>query len=489
MATIYRLFCIAVFLMLLADPARATAWTEYRSTNFAILSDQPADVAKSLLREFEQYRAAVLQYMQLEDRPENQRMQVLMYADKDQFQALTDNPMIGGFYANTDAGPRMVVGPMDNFQDSSVVLFHEYVHYLLAEHSQIRYPRWYNEGLSEVLASMVIEEDRVLLGALHPWRRHWLNAPGWHRLDDLMAPDYESERARYWMQFYASSWLTVHYLELAPLFDGPDYSAQTREYLMLYNQGVDSPTAFEQAFDMPLRDMDRQIRRYRANRFTRVLSLPVARYEGTIDKRTLSDNERQFALADLLWRLGQEERAREYLAELDEERADAARGLALRAVLVNHAGNLTDAERDLAKALALDPEHLRVKANAAHFYHDRHEAATEAGFEAPYAKRGLTYADAALAQVPDDTESLYYKALLHKAAGQPQEALRALMAIYQQFPASVTVNLLLANDLMDLERPDLAEQFVSNAERYGHSPEEQESAQEARARLTSAENE
>jgi tetratricopeptide (TPR) repeat protein len=464
---------------LLAEPAWPAQWSEYRSTNFVIYTDERVDRAEELLRQFEQFRSAVLQYMNLGSAPENRRMMILMFADRDEFHDLAASKNVGGFFTPSSAGPRMVVGPQRNFKDSSVVLFHEYAHYLIREHSQVHYPRWYDEGLAEFLASAVVESDRVLLGALHPWRSVWLKQPRWVSVEQLLNPPRDKDSGGYWARFYASAWLTVHRLEMGIVYDYPDYSRQSREYLTLYNQGVDSTEAFTQAFDMSVEDMDRQLRRYRRRgRFNRVLTFPSTPYEDEILPRTLSHNEQHFVLADLAWRLGKEPEALTYLVELDPEQADAAPCLSLRAVLENHNEPTDEAMKSLLRALDMAGEDPNVLVNAGHFYLDLHIEASEDDPEktaeaknTEYLDRALAYLNATLDRDPGFHEAYHYLILTQKELGNQRETLEAMMGLYRLSPSDVGINVDIGTYLLDTPRPDLARPFLERAKAWNHSEE------------------
>lgn len=468
--------------ILFALPAQADEWVEYRSTNFVVYTDERRDRAEDLLRYFEQFRSAVLMYMNLSEVEENKRMMILMFADTDQFEAFGRED-ISGYYKQTNSGPRMVLDSMENFSDASVILFHEYAHYLIREHSQQHFPKWYDEGLAEFLASAVIKDDKVMLGALHPWRSHWMKRPRWVGTAELLEPPRDEDSHIYWAKFYAAAWLTVHQLEIGSLFGYPDYSAQTRHYLNLYNQGVNSTDAFRQAFDMTLKDMDRQLRKYRRQRFTKVISFPAKPYEGEIQAQTLNGNQQGYLLADLAWSLGREELAMEQLEQLSPDEEDMAQALALRAVLKGHEEATAAVEAEVQKALELAPKDPQVLVNAAHFYLDRYtdfvrEQADPEGpvsrtaFQAKDLEQALHLSEAAVDIDPELEDALYQRVLVLQETDDIKATLQVMMARYQLRPSSVSINLGIGKFLLEkTPRPDLARPFLERAKRWVHSEE------------------
>lgn len=465
---------------LLALPVQASDWAEYRSTNFVVYTDERPQQAEELLRNFEQFRSAVLMYMNLKEVEENRRTMILMFSDQEEFATVAPKNA-AGFYKSTNAGPRMVIDGHREFSDSSVILFHEYAHHLIREHSQQHFPKWYDEGLAEFLASAVIEDDKVLLGALHPWRHHWMGRPRWVRTAELLDPPRDEDSGIYWDKFYAAAWLTVHHIEVGSLFGYPDYSGHARQYLNLYNQGMDSTEAFQQAFDMTPREMDRQLRRYRRGRFTKVISFPTVAYESDIQIRTLNDNQQSYLLADLAWRVGREKLALEKLEQLDPEQDDLAQALALRAMLKGHEEPTPALEAEVKQALKLAPEDAQVLTNAAHFYFDRYidYARTQADSDGPVSatafqsedlERALRMTKQAVALEPDLEDALYQRVLALQETDDIEATLLAMMARYRLRPSSVAINMDIGQFLLrETPRPDLARPFLERAKRWIHS--------------------
>jgi hypothetical protein len=62
----------------------------------------------------------------------------------------------------------MMVGPAWSAEYTQRTLFHEYVHYLMDRHSVTNSPRWYAEGLAEVLEMTEVRRSSAVVGHVLP---------------------------------------------------------------------------------------------------------------------------------------------------------------------------------------------------------------------------------------------------------------------------------------------------------------------------------
>lgn len=138
-------FCITLLTMLsiASSPvaAKLKDWSSYTSENFVIYTDAREGQATKLLEEFEVFRDVVLAVTGIPDQPGDHRLVIMMYSRKKEYSEISPSENVVGFYHHSDAGPRMVVGPGFGM-DTSVILFHEYVHHLMSQRMDINYPSW-----------------------------------------------------------------------------------------------------------------------------------------------------------------------------------------------------------------------------------------------------------------------------------------------------------------------------------------------------------
>ena len=64
--------------------------------------------------------------------------------------------------------------------DSSQIIRHEYVHFVLRNATTIRYPTWYDEGFAEYMSSYAVRKNQELvIGTVQPERVQVLNWAPW----------------------------------------------------------------------------------------------------------------------------------------------------------------------------------------------------------------------------------------------------------------------------------------------------------------------
>ncbi|HTO58993.1 MAG TPA: hypothetical protein VMJ74_14425, partial [Pseudomonadales bacterium] len=201
-----------------------------------------------------------------------------LFNDGDDYQATIRNPYILGYmrpdlrmqYLVTSRG---VIG-----MDTQHVIFHEYVHYLLRNGGTTAlHPKWYDEGLAEMLAATRLHRDtnKVVLGGDIASRIDDLRAGIYVPLSKVIAAtDLSDWNPNHVAIFYSKSFALVNYLHLSRIV-GKDHIAQMNEYLRLFREGTDSSVAFEQAFGMPPAMMEKELGEFLSQARRPVLSLPM----------------------------------------------------------------------------------------------------------------------------------------------------------------------------------------------------------------------
>jgi len=270
----------------------------------------------------------------MQAKPSHSKMKVLVYAKSGDYRDIGPKNSIG-FFTNTAAGPRMVVGPSSSSISRAEILYHEYIHYLLREHSNLIYPRWFDEGLAEVLGATTIERGKATIGAQPEGRSQSISYQAPLKIRELLEPEPENDSRYYQSRFYAYAWLFTHYLQISSFRENPHLKEQTTDFIFRYNRGENMVDAFEKSFGKTPEEMDDELRDYRSQRRITVLTVNVPEYEGEIETKSLSAGEQSFLLADMAWRVGEEAVALDYLDEIEVDEADFARSLSFAAVLEN----------------------------------------------------------------------------------------------------------------------------------------------------------
>lgn len=462
---------LASVLLLAGTSAAASGWAEFRSPFFTVYSDESPKEARELLEKFELFRRFVILFTGVGSDTENDRLQIFMFRRKSDFAPLAGNPSIRGFYLSTDAGPRMVVGPGTSYLDATTVLFHEYVHYFLGEYSDARYPRWYNEGLAEVFGATEIKKNTVVIGAVPEGRDLALLHAGPLGVEALIDPRENVDSSIYASRFYATAWLFTHYLQIGTFDTDSELKAQAADYLGRFASGEDSLAAFKASFSTEPNAMNARLRQYRRSGNVPVISFPRPDLKTDIAERPLGNAETAFVLADLAWRLNEEQIALDYLAEVDPA-SHAAPALSLRAVLEHHK-NDSDVVSDLEQAVLDGGEGDSITfGNLAHLAWDRYESARNANGDTDgFLENVIRYGSKAVTLDPSNMEAHRFLWKAHAASGDTVRAAKSMVAAYQLYPSSVGLNYEMGRYLMQIGKPALAHNFLEVVRDRTHSDE------------------
>lgn len=469
---------VVLFLAFASQNANASDWSVYSSDNLTIYTDAKDKKARKLLRDFEVFRSAVIAVTGIENRPENSRMIILLYARTGTYRKIAPRNS-SGFFLNSISGPRLVNGPGGRAKYDLEILFHEYVHYLMNEHSLIAYPRWYAEGFAELLGATTIRGGAAVVGTVPAAAEYSLRTENVLRIEDLLASERSPRKVGLERRFYSTAWLLTHFLQIGSLIDDTDLKQQTSDYLKRVHDGEDVVGAFNDSFRMNPRDMDKALARYRKNRRLTVVELSIGEYEGEIQRRQLDENEKAFLLADTAWSAGEQDVALEYLDDIRRDAVNAARPLSLLAVLQNHARDTEAARANAASALALAPNDSRVLTNLCHLEYDLFNVASEKGeIDRDTLLQSIAYGQKAVELDPGNREAYHYLHLAYIAADMDTKAANALMSAFQIAPSSIRINLAVGLFTFERGHYDLARPFLERVRAWSHSAEQRANVEE-----------
>ncbi|MCP3962599.1 MAG: tetratricopeptide repeat protein [bacterium] len=153
---------------------------------------------------------------------------------------------ISGYFMARADGNHIAVNA-DQRLEAAGILYHELMHYVVSSNSS-PVPLWLNEGLAELYSTFESEGVKVAIGK--PVERHvyWLRNQPLIPLQELFTIDFDSPTYNEGQRrgdFYAQSWLLVHYLLMS---DGSQRSTLLVQFLDLVRQGVATEEAFRRAF-------------------------------------------------------------------------------------------------------------------------------------------------------------------------------------------------------------------------------------------------
>ena len=303
----------------------------------------------------------------------------------------------------------------------------------MSAYTDSHYPRWYNEGFAEFLASYSGGKDKFSLGQGTRNQAKWLEYGDWIPIRTVLGAvhDYPFKAGTAAQgAFYAQSWLMVHYLQ-----NTPGMAARSNAYFAALNRGEDALEAFEPAFGMSPEAFEAELRRYFGAARLNVTSFksPVNPKRISVRTRGASSREGALWMAEAASSFAREDAVEN--AHLDA--AEAALGrtadvVLLRSEAARDANDYTEALELAREAQGLAPDRLDTLRALG-------RAEVEAWREASVGSQesGRNHLRRALELGGDDPESHYFLALSYRdsGAGAPAEAVRSAKAAISYYRA------------------------------------------------------
>ena len=197
-------------------PGESTKWFRYRSPHFELLSAAREAESRELLHHLELLRALFFDTFKLKER-QPLPITIYFFANAKDFKAYapaSQHQELGGYYLDQPDRAVIAISPAWDHEWARHVIFHEYIHHLNRTVGATP-PLWYNEGLAELFSTIEFQRDRVVLGKHLPWYVTTLRNNGLLPLETLFAIESDSpvyNNGKHSGQFYAESWLLLHYL-------------------------------------------------------------------------------------------------------------------------------------------------------------------------------------------------------------------------------------------------------------------------------------
>ncbi|HEU4428279.1 MAG TPA: hypothetical protein VFT98_05965, partial [Myxococcota bacterium] len=219
-------------------------WIEVRTEHFTVASALDEDDTVRLASELESFRLAVRRLLsaRVEERVPTR---VFLVPPHTKALGLTRGQI--GWFRPEMRQNVAVVSKGGQGLSLSVVLFHEYAHFIAHNQNSTAYPPWFDEGFAEVLASMRFARGHALVGDLVRNRREWLQWNPWMSYSKILAVrDLSKLSSDETAMFYAQSWALAHYVLLGPHRD--QFRGRMRAYLDAVEAGSGDDDAFAAAF-------------------------------------------------------------------------------------------------------------------------------------------------------------------------------------------------------------------------------------------------
>lgn len=423
-----RRWCL-LLLVLLAIPASAQRWIKVPAPDFTIYTNAGDNRGREVAARLEQVRKIFPVLLPRARWTTVAPLTVIAFRDPKDLLAFS--PIHGGKPVNV--GGLYLKGEDRNFilldvnEDSAwQPIYHEYAHFML-EPNLPRTPVWFDEGFADYFSTVRFEAGQFSLG-LPPagYPETLAKAPAMSLQQVLEITPFSAEYkslAHGRGEFYARSWLFVHYLLTNKKLP------QAMQYFDLtLNQNVPTSQAVQQAFGMTLKELSDAMKADLQNLPKAVTSYPVPPVEKlSFMVDTVKDPAVRTLLADAkLHSPDHQAQAEAEFRQLISEEGEHANAGAHAGLgyLYLRKGDFEHAQREFERATTAGSEDAHVWYMAAFSDFKLHGLQDRSSPDLIAMNNDL---DRALELDPNYADALNLKALVLSSAANPAEAIRLLL--------------------------------------------------------------
>ncbi len=327
--TLALVLCLLSMSSSAQEQALRDRWVEVSTVNFKIFSQQSMRQTNRFATELEFWRQAAAFTISGGDfPPANVPNQIFLFDDVATLQT----------FVATNASAFFAPSPRANYlalafdeEDSISLGFHHYVHFLVRNFSDLRLPRWYEEGLAGYIARMQVDGDEVEFDRFsRSGNEGFIPLSESLSMERLLYSDDALASPRLIQIANLKSSSLLHYFLHAYEEEGfVDRRSQLRGYLEYLLEGRNPRYAYDRAFDVTTAQLDEEFHNYLLTS-----SRPAGRVlTGALDEvAPLSSSAIEgapltLALGELALNSGNFEVAQMLFELTTEQDADLARGL------------------------------------------------------------------------------------------------------------------------------------------------------------------
>lgn len=327
-------------------------WLEVTSPNFVVISQLDEKSTRTITQELEDFRQVVAIFTNA--RVLEPRVPTQLYVFSGPFRDIGLAENIAGYFE-----PRMranyAVARRVQTVSVSHIIQHEYTHFLLRNQGRQAYPRWYDEGLADLLGTVNLREGAFDFGNAPRDRLMTLGSMPWLDYDQILAPAPREE----WSttdtgRFYAQSWALLHYLIWGR--EGADFSAQLARFLESEESGKPPVEAFELAFGEDVKALKANVRRYLAKARYGKGKLKNPFDPAGLQVRRVRPDEIAAAMGHLCMVMGDAQAAARYVDAALAANSRNASALVYKADLHKTDGRFEEAKALYEQAIAIEPD-------------------------------------------------------------------------------------------------------------------------------------
>lgn len=244
-----------------APRANAAQWHEARIADFVLVTDGKEEYARRTLREFAVFKQALGALAPLTRTVPRMPTQVFAL-DSGTWRSFAPSRQIAGFFSPRAEANYIVFDRTPTGLSSREVVYHEYMHYVLHNGSDMPLPPWWSEGVAEVFSSLSEHDGKIDFGLIPRARKDEFGYFELMPTSVLFGFDRDSPEFRQHSlppMFYPQAWLTAHFF----LIGRPERGRQAQHYLRAIAEDTPVPQAVQAAFGMSIDELDEEIRAYR----------------------------------------------------------------------------------------------------------------------------------------------------------------------------------------------------------------------------------
>jgi tetratricopeptide (TPR) repeat protein len=448
-----------------AEP-RIGRMSAYELPDYTIYTTRSAVQARRFATELARFRATLEKLVGKQAARKSVPTHLVILSRGEWERYLQPRKMIAGWFQPGRFSNVIVMnGDAEGFEATHLV-FHEYTHYFVSSQFSGEYPPWFHEGLAELMSYTRFGEGDVIL-LLPDHLRAQARTGDWIPFDRLIrvdrnSPEYLSHKLA--ANFYAQSWLTVHY----GMLENREFGRKIFDYLNLVNRLIPHEQAAREAFG-DLGAIDQQLRDYSRSNKMKSGGLSFGQVpEVTLPApRALSDFEALALVADLMLdtRLDAN-RTRPLVESLVRRQPDSARASILAARLANFEQDQAafDAAAQKAESQLAGSDWEGRRELASLLLSSVSEEKTDDAL-----KRSMRWFSEAIEHNPNDIEALWgFGTAARRLDTMLDVAEAALLTAYKLAPANPEIAVSLAQLKGQQDKPDEMVVYLKDAIRYAN---------------------
>lgn len=452
---------LALGLLIVASyPASGTEledreWIEVQTPNFRIRSALSEMDSIELARRLEMFRLSVSVVTNISRIDSPIPTEIYAVRGRSDLESLGISADLGGIFRSGLRNNLIVIRDVRGMEEASIIM-HEYVHFLVRNHGSLLYPKWYSEGFADYLSAGQSQSGKYVIGGVHKVRSKRLSRSRWIPLRMILSPeDYGGWSKERRSMFYAEAWALVHYLQHRPERD--TLSQDMTRYVELVESGKGDVEAFEEAFVITAKDLDKQVKRHLVGPKIHSIYLSIDELLPDLEPDVIALSQEQIALSlgQIALRLKELDSAKHWFTiaatdEISRPRAEAGLGEVLR-----FSGDFEAARPHFELAVALAPSDPYCQLDIANYWYHRARRSKDKENRATYLARAREHYVNAW-KLDDSMPETYarYGDTFVTEGRRYDYAIELLEQAERILPSNITVRMFLARAYLKADRKE-----------------------------------